>query len=215
MKYKIVDNFIDDEDFDAISTTLTSKQEYYFTRSITGSTGKATVETGDNLSGYANNLSGYGFACNFVGFTKDKISKYQNRRNTPLIQNINTKIMMRFGKEMGFRNVVRSRLDLTTHRGSELRMRPHTDIPIKNYTAILYFHTCGSPTIVYNETQEPESDLEDSSMTLNSEQINNLTEMMRVDSVANRLFIFEGQYLHTGMCAYDTPVRVLLNTNFQ
>tara|TARA_Y100000004_G_C8869206_1_gene392499 strand:+ start:401 stop:988 length:588 start_codon:yes stop_codon:yes gene_type:complete len=195
MKYKIVDNFIDDEDFDQISNTLTKHQEYYFSQSITGD-----AET-------ENNLSGYGFGCSFV--TEDKPGKYQNRRNTSLIQNINTKIMMRFGKEMGFRNVIRSRLDLTTHRGLERMMHPHTDSTSKNYTSILYFHTCGSPTIVYNETQ---SECDD---PLTSDQVNNLTEMMRVDSVANRLFIFEGQYIHTGMCAYDTSVRVLLNSNFQ
>lgn len=192
MKYKIVDNFLEGEDFDGIADTMINDQEFYHVPSITG---------GEN-----DQFVSYGFGCNFV--TVDRPGKYQDRRNTNLIRNINAQIMMRFGVEFGFRNVVRSRLDLTTHRGKEIKLKPHVDIPEPHFTAILYFHTCGSPTIVYNETQVVDrsvSDWEESK----------LTEMMRVDSVSNRLFLFEGQHIHTGMCCYDTPVRLLLNSNFQ
>ena len=185
MKYKIVDNFFEGEDFDGVVDTILNDQEYYHEPSITG--------------GESDSFTSYGFGCNFVTF--DKPGKYQDRRNTKLIQKINTQIMMRFGKEFGFRNVVRSRLDLTTHRGKEIKLKPHVDLKEPHFTSILYFHTCGSPTIVYNETQ--------------GNQNGDLTEMMRVDSVSNRLFIFEGQHIHTGMCCYDTPVRLLLNSNFQ
>lgn len=192
MKYKIVDNFFEGEDFDGVVDAILNDQEFYYGSSITG---------GEN-----DEFDSYGFGCNFV--TSENPGKYQERRNTKLIQNINTQIMMRFGKEFGFRNVVRSRLDLTTYRGKEIRLKPHTDIRGSHFTSILYFHTCGSPTIVYNETHEEDRDLL-------PEEMSNLTEMMRVDSVSNRLFIFEGQHIHTGMCCYDTPVRLLLNSNFQ
>ncbi len=192
MKYKIVDDFLEGEDFDGIVDTMINDQEFYHIPSITG--------------GESDHFVSYGFGCNFV--TANKPGKYQKRRNTDLIRNINAQIMMRFGVEFGFRNVVRSRLDLTTHRGKEIKLKPHVDLFIPNFTSILYFHTCGSPTIVYNETLE-----EDRSLT--SEEISNLTEMMRVDSVSNRLFLFEGKHIHTGMCCYDTPVRLLLNSNFQ
>ena len=193
MKYKIVDNFLEGEDFDGIVDVILNDQEFYHVPSITG---------GEN-----DGFTSYGFGCNFV--TVDNPGKYQDRRNTRLIQKINTQIMMRFGKEFGFRNVVRSRLDLTTYRGKEIRLKPHTDMRDPHFTSILYFHTCGSPTIVYNETQGDQDD------DLTPEDIDGLTEMMRVDSVSNRLFIFEGQHIHTGMCCYDVPVRLLLNSNFQ
>ena len=192
MKYKIVDNFLEGEDFDGVVDTMVNDQEFYHIPSITG--------------GESDQFTSYGFSCNFV--TGDHPGKYQKRRNTELIRNINAQIMMRFGVEFGFRNVVRSRLDLTTHRGKEIKLKPHVDIVGPHFTSILYFHTCGSPTIVYNETHE-----EDRSLT--PEEISNLTEIMRVDSVSNRLFLFEGKHIHTGMCCYDTPVRLLLNSNFR
>ena len=195
MKYKIVDDFIVGEEFDAITNVVTYDQEYYHVKGITGSPEEEYKNTG------------YGFGCNFV--TLENPGKYQDRKNRDLIQMINNKIMMDYGSEFGFRNVVRSRLDLTTYRGEEVRFHPHTDVPMKNFTSILYFHTCSSPTIVYNETGGYDDDF------IPLEEVNNLTEMMRVDSVANRLFIFEGHHFHTGMCAYDVPVRVLLNSNFQ
>lgn len=192
MKYKIVDNFFEGEDFDGIVDTMTNDQEFYHVPSITG--------------GESDQFTSYGFGCNFV--TIDKPGKYQNRRNTDLVRNINAQIMMRFGVEFGFRNVMRSRLDFTTHRGKEIRLKPHVDVEGPHFTSILYFHTCGSPTIVYNETHKGDKEV-------SPEEISNLTEMMRVDSVSNRLFLFEGKHIHTGMCCYDTPVRLLLNSNFQ
>ena len=192
MKYKIVDNFIEGEDFDGIVDTMTNDQEFYFVDSITG--------------GESDLFTSYGFGCNFV--TIDQPGKYQDRRNTKLVRKINTLIMMRFGREFGLRNVTRSRLDFTTHRGKEIKLKPHVDIVGPHFTSILYFHTCGSPTIVYNETHKGNEEV-------SPEEISNLTEMMRVDSVSNRLFLFEGQHIHTGMCCYDTPVRLLLNSNFQ
>ena len=90
MKYKIVDNFFEGEDFDGIVDTMTNDQEFYHVPSITG--------------GESDQFTSYGFGCNFV--TIDKPGKYQNRRNTDLVRNINAQIMMRFGVEFGFRNVM-------------------------------------------------------------------------------------------------------------
>ena len=212
MKYKIVDNFIDDENFDDIVNSLTYDQEYFHIPSITGGT-SGLIDT--ELE-----KTGYGFGFNFINMDEPG-GKYQDKKNTPLVQRINNKILMKYGGEFGFKKLVRTRLDLTTHRGEQTKFHPHVDIPVKHFTTILYLHTCGSPTIVYNETQGYEThrgfgggSVGSYGKTITSKQINNLTEMMRVDSVSNRLFIFEGNHLHTGMCAYDVPVRVLLNSNF-
>ena len=60
MKYKIVDNFFQGEDFDGIVDTMTNDQEFYFVDSITG--------------GESDQFTSYGFGCNFV--TIDQPGKY-------------------------------------------------------------------------------------------------------------------------------------------
>lgn len=194
MKYKIVDNFFERNTFLKMQKALLEEQEFLYVPSISGGENDPKIF--------------YGFGCNFV--TEKNPGKYQDRRNQQIVQQINMRIMQNFGPEFGFRNVVRSRLDLTTYRGEHVKFKPHTDTDGKHWTSIFYLTTCNSPTILYDHYQLNVNDSYKDDF--DQEQ---LTEYVRVDAVENRILIFEGNYVHTGLCAYDVPVRLLLNSNFR
>ena len=194
MKYKIVDNFFNHDNYLKIKKSLLNEQEFYYVASISG--------------GESDPKKFYGLGCNFV--TESNKGKYQDRRNQQIVQQVNMRIMQNYGQEFGFRNVIRSRLDLTTYRGEHVKFKPHTDIDGKHWTSIFYLTTCNSPTILYEEEQPDVKDY-----YTNNIKDEELTEHVRVDAVDNRLLIFEGNHLHTGLCAYDVPVRLLLNSNFR
>lgn len=194
MKYKIVDNFVKKNDFLKLKDRLLNHQEFYYVPSISGGENDPRMY--------------YGFGCNFV--TEKNQGKYQDRRNQQIVQQINMRIMQEFGTEFGFRTVLRSRLDLTTYRGEQIKFKAHTDTNGEHWTSIFYLTTCNSPTILYDHRQLNVKELYENKINQDD-----LEEFVRIDAVENRLLIFEGNYVHTGLCAHDVPVRLLLNSNFR
>ena len=104
---------------------------------------------------------------------------------------------------------------MTTYRGSEsITFSPHVDLDYEDwndlggehYTAIFYIDESDAPTIIYNETIKegyvPPKDMK-------------LTERMRIYPEPNKLVVFKGNYIHTGMCPTTTANRILVNSNFR
>ena len=94
---------------------------------------------------------------------------------------------------------------MTTYRGeNKVTFAPHIDIDGLHYTSIYYTNECNAPTIIYNEK----------SMSSPVDLSLKLTVKEKIYPKENRLVVFPGNYIHTGMCATDVPYRILINSNF-
>jgi len=120
-----------------------------------------------------------------------KIVKYMNERVKDLFR---------------FKQVFRCRMDMTTYRGdNQVTCAPHIDYDGKHFTSIYHLSECNAPTIIYNQKLLT-GDVPDDMV---------LTEKQRIEAKPNRLIIFNGNYVHTGMCPTDAPIRILINTNYK
>ena len=183
---KVIDNFLPKELFDALKESVNSENHpWFFVPQI------SSVDDEDYKKHY-------GFSCNVVKY--DPPFKYERLPCTSLIYTLHQKIK----DEFGFKEVIRCRLDMTTYRGEdEITFGPHIDMFGEDQTSIFYLTECNAPTVLYNErTQDGVIDLE------------NLTVLEKVDAKENRVVIFEGDRIHSGMCATDVSRRILINTNF-
>ena len=95
---------------------------------------------------------------------------------------------------------------MTTYRGEDqIIFAPHIHLNGEHYTSIYHLTTCNAPTIIYNEqilSGDVPKDI-------------NLTIKEKIDAKANRLILFNGNYIHTGMCPTDVASRILINTNYK
>lgn len=144
----------------------------------------------------------YGFSCGIL----DKLDGPKNYdmeiRYHKLIAGLNERVMRLFN----FDSTSRCRLDMTTYRGPEpLVFAPHVDLDGEHYTSIFYIEESDAPTIIYNEM------LMEGDVPKDME----LTEKQRIEPKPNRLVVFKGNYVHTGMCPTTTANRILVNSNFR
>ena len=144
----------------------------------------------------------YGFSCGIL----DKLDGPKNYdmeiRYHKLIAGLNERVMRLFN----FDSTSRCRLDMTTYRGPEpLVFAPHVDLDGEHYTSIFYIVESDAPTIIYNEM------LMEGDVPKDME----LTEKQRIEPKPNRLVVFKGNYVHTGMCPTTTANRILVNSNFR
>ena len=188
MNPQIIDNFLSEELFNNLKENVSSDYNPWF-----------FVPTISSVN-HKDLRRDYGFSCFAVN--NQPPSKYERYENIPcalLVYNLHQKIK----DEFGFKQVIRCRLDMTTYRGEdEMTFGPHIDLIGKDYTTIFYLTKCNAPTIIYNEK------------TNDATIPNNLTILKRIDSNENRLVVFKGDQIHSGMCATDVPRRILINTNF-
>lgn len=193
--FMIVDNFLRPKDFQLIKEKVTSeKQIWYFTKEVSVSTGRESNSIGTKKS--------YGMSFTYI--TTSQENYCDDRNSFPYVHALNKQIS-KFCKFDEGTKVVRTRLDMTTYRGEEsFTFSPHIDLNIPHLTSIFYFHTTNAPTILFNEIQYDQNNIDE----------NKLTVMEEVECVENRLLVFYGNHIHTGKCLTDNPVRVLLNTNF-
>jgi hypothetical protein len=186
-KIVVLDDFMESDFFEQAKSKIDShEQQYHFQKNI-------------SMSGEGDPRFYYGFGCTFVAAKKPDI--YHKLPNKDYIFSINEKIK----REFGFKVVGRSRLDMTTYRGEEqVKFGAHIDLNGYHHTTIFYFTTCNGPTVIYNERL----------MRGDVPENLNLTEKERVYPKENRLVLFPGNHIHTGMSATDSPNRILLNSNF-
>jgi hypothetical protein len=182
----IHDNFLDNEDFQILKQILVYDFQWNFSPNI------ASEKLKDPRKNY-----GFGFTI----VNEEESEYYEKVYGYRLIKRLNDKIKNLFN----FTKVLRCRLDMTTYRGdSEIILDPHTDLDGEHYTSIFYINDSNAPTIIYNEK------LLSGEYTYDMK----LTEKRRVYPRQNRLVVYNGNLIHTGMCPMDSPFRILINSNF-
>ena len=111
--------------------------------------------------------------------------------------------------QYNFTELFAVRMDMTTYRGEEqITLSPHVDRRGPHYTSILHMTTCDAPTIIYNEMSDGYDDFDippDEELTIKKV----------IEAKENRLILFVGNYIHTGRCPTDVPIRTLINANYR
>jgi len=182
----VVDDFLDEISFKKIKESLV-RQNWYLTTDIT------------SVDDIENPKKHYGFYSMIV--RPEQPEKYITTPSSSMIFTLNEKIKSQFN----FNTVERCRLDMTTYRGEDqITFKRHIDMEGFHYTSIYYTNECNAPTIIYNEK----------STCSYIHPYLNLTIKEKVYPKENRLVVFPGNYIHTGMCATDVPYRILINSNF-
>ena len=186
----VVDNFLEESEFKVLQKEVINSNSWGFTKGI-------SVESEGDPRIY------YGFSSGVVD-EEDGPEAYLSDEGPHIsqVKYLNEKIKYQFN----LKEVIRCRLDMTTYRGDkEITFGPHIDCDREHTTSIFYITDSDAPTIIYNEKRfcgEIPKDIA-------------LTEKQRVMPKENRLVVFPGNHVHTGMCPREYPVRILINTNYR
>lgn len=185
----VIDNFLDAHDFDVLKKEIVNINSWGFTKGI-------SVESEGDPRIY------YGFSSGVVDEDAPEEYLFEEGHHIQFVKKLNERVKQVFN----LKEVIRCRLDMTTYRGDvEITFGPHIDCDREHTTSIFYVTDSDAPTIIYNEKRfcgEIPSDLV-------------LTEKERVLPKENRLVVFPGNHIHTGMCPREYPMRILVNTNYR
>ena len=166
--YKIIDNFLPEEEHKLIENTLTNDPLFpWFLNSDKSSDGEL-MEIDD--------LNNYQFTHTFYD---KKIINSTYCNNLTLL----------FDSVLQTLSILRIKANLTIRTEELVRYGWHVDFDSnKHKTAIYYVNTNNGKTIFKND--------------------------LEVDSVANRLVIFNGDMIHTGTSCTDKKFRCVINLNY-
>ena len=183
----VIDNFVSTSYFHEIQEHIDSPwQEWYYQDNISFMEKKGKI-------GY------FGFNQYLKEDNQDYLDHYTARLLKPLILLIQ--------QRTGCKNLIRSRLDLTTYRGESKILEPHIDFADREHiSTIFYIKDSDGNTVIYNEKYKI-GDPTDF-------QLENLTIQKEIKPKANRLVIFDGLYVHKGHTPGEHNSRILLNSNF-
>ena len=115
-------------------------------------------------------------------------------------------LLMKMRKISPYKNIYRSRLDLTLHTGESKLGDIHVDQSnpfFPHYATIFYVNDSDGNTVIYNEQYEEGKGIPEK-----------LTIQREVEPKANRMLLFNGKYYHTGHSPINHNTRVLINTDF-
>lgn len=101
--------------------------------------------------------------------------------------------------------IVRSRGDMTMYVHKPFEHDPHIDFNFSNISTILYINDSSGDTVFYKEKVNRHEDIA---------EIKDFNEVDRVTPKANRLVMFQGDYVHTGSSPHNHKNRILINSNF-
>jgi len=185
----IIDDFLYSHQFDLIKNYVTDSNAWEFNEGI------SVAREGDPRIYY-------GFSSGVVDEESPEGYLYEHGFHIQFIKQLNEQVKRRFNLS----TVIRCRLDMTTYRGDkQIIFGPHIDCDREHVTSIFYVTDSDAPTIIYNEKRfcgDIPKDLV-------------LTEKKRVMPKENRLVVFPGNYVHTGMCPVKYSHRILINTNYR
>jgi|TARA_B100000085_G_C18491447_1_gene491468 hypothetical protein len=190
----VLDNFLEESDFKDLHTEVINCNAW-------GYTGGISVDDEGDPKVY------YGFSSGVIDDYDESDDAKENYLfgegpHINLVKQLNDKVKDYFN----FKQVIRSRLDMTTYRGdNEIIFGPHIDCDREHMTSIFYVTDSDAPTIIYNEKRFCGDVPKDMI----------LTEKQRVMPKQNRLVVFPGNHIHTGMCPIKYPMRILVNTNYR
>ena len=192
---QVVDNFVDDEYYDQLQTTVTGNwQSWFYQSNIVG-----------EFWGPAK-LGKHGFNCWVIEQPNTFVDKYVAGLLTPL-----------FSKMTAFcecETILRSRLDMTLYEAFNNKCYPHIDDIQPHIATIYYFNDSDGNTVIYNERYDGENG-EYSSKAIQERGLEDkLTVQQEIEPKANRMVAFDGLYIHTGSVPDKHNTRVILNSNF-
>lgn len=175
---------------------------------------KRKVKERDSNTEFANDFS---FAC---------IVNQQNSNSNESQKYIKTATQMQDGLLF-----VADQIDLSHHITSLFRIRvgmitnkypqkihtPHIDSTTHHIVALLYINTCDAPTRIYQERYEYNFKCENPSLAptefLSKMYDGYVSRKIDIDSVENRLVIFDGSYFHSSTSPTNIDVRIAINFN--
>ena len=184
---EVFDNFLPNEYFEELqSKILGFSQPWYYLNNITFPDKK-----GDCLGEY--------------GFNYWIVSKGGLLGDDPTSKMVYN-LLMKMRKVSPYKNIYRSRLDLTLYTGESKRGDIHVDQSnpfFPHYATIFYVNDSDGNTVIYNEHYEEGKGIPE-----------NLTIQKEIEPKANRMLLFNGKYYHTGHSPTNHNTRVLINTDF-
>ena len=184
---KVVDDFLSSYTLNQIQSHLTSSYiEWYYNANITDPS-KKTFKLGQ-----------HGFTHWIV--RDDNPDVFLSTPTSELLRSL----VMRIKEYGGFKNILRSRLDLTLYARKSIRADPHVDFPYPQISTIFYVVDSDGDTVIYNQTHDPQKDPTKRWLTIKK----------RIKPKANRLVMFDGNHLHTGHNPSKHNSRILVNSNF-
>jgi hypothetical protein len=120
--------------------------------------------------------------------------------------------------ELQVKQLIRIRCGMILNENQHFYHYPHVDFPYNHFTALFYLTSCQAPTKIFNESYDPSySNSNDPyfSYRFIKEKLNNkLTTHCEIDSVENRIVIFNGNRFHSSSVPVDSKNRIVINYNF-
>jgi hypothetical protein len=113
-------------------------------------------------------------------------------------------LIMLDSAKISFTRLIRIRVGLITAMDINKRHDPHTDMPARHKTALLYLNTVDGDTTLYNEFHDPNS----------ATKIDKWTVQHSIKPEANRALIFDGFQYHSSSTPTTNPYRLIVNYNF-
>ena len=153
---------------------------------------------------YNNNISNTPFSTDFneYGFSHTFWHEKTGQTNAPLTHFIQP-LLFQILDATDCDFLLRGRVDMVTWSGKEDFIYPaHIDFIFPNIASIFYVNETDGDTIFYNVKQSAVAHYKD------------LKEYDRVSPKANRLVLFDGDFLHTGCSPIKHKNRILINSNY-
>jgi len=114
--------------------------------------------------------------------------------------------------EIMIENLFRVRVAMTLKGDNKLPYAPHIDNINAHKTMLLYLNTCDGPTIIYDRKYESGGAKEDAEEV---SFLDNIPILQTIDSVRNRVVIFDGETYHSATPPSDIDRRIVVNFNFK
>lgn len=198
--YLIIDGFLSKRYFDAILSEITNIDfPWYYRGDITNLNRHNKSTVWSQKAALQQNYS-YGFEHSITDRSGAKLSPMYD-------------ILQGFYNDLldltGGKSLAKSRIDMTTYSPDGYVHTPHVDLYEPHLASVFYFTDSDADTIIYDQkVYTYETYIEE----INFDE---LVELKRVQPQANRLLIFEGEYLHTGSSPVEYKNRMILNTDIR
>ena len=186
---KIIDNFLTKTYHKNILEILAGdKFEWVYNDNITGPAWTAQMAHPEPP-----HFNEYGFTHTFWNEEKGATSPF-----APFIQPLLYQILDITNCDL----IWRARADMVTWSKEDFIYPAHIDYPFPNTATVFYVNETDGDTIFYNAKRTDVADYKD------------LKEYDRVSPKANRLVLFDGDFLHTGCSPTKHKQRILINSNY-
>tara|TARA_R100000008_G_scaffold80182_1_gene62391 strand:+ start:370 stop:903 length:534 start_codon:yes stop_codon:yes gene_type:complete len=161
---KLLPNFLSKEDFKIIQSFFLNKLDWKFN---------------DTIAGENSNLDNFQFVHNFFNIR----DPYLERGLSPHCHILKPLLL-----KLAPFNLLRVKANLRTRTAVPIQSNMHTDLDLKQKTAIYYLNTNNGYTLFKDGT--------------------------KIDSIENNLIIFDGYREHCGVSCTDQKRRIVLNINY-